>query len=689
MIAAVVMASAGFLVSCVELETEQPLADAVGYLVAPSLEVDVTVDDLQLTKTLDFTVEQPSESDIRFVVKDKDNNVRYEGNGLWNEPLVLPVGSYTIEATAGSNTYGAPYFTGTASGTVEALDREVPQLEMSLDNSLLRVTVSDEMKTHFTPDATVVLGSGAYSAPYGEWFYAPSGSGISLSLSGKSSTDGDVTFNYTLTSPSPKVAYDVVCDKAAITISEINQNDAWASRVYITSQPTFTGNISEANKQAVVYEAIPSSSSDWTTPETPDVEDGVLVFKDLEPGTEYKVRARVGNLESNIVLVTPSVDGLSASAVHTFTNNELDGTDVTPVFSKSDYIKNAITSWTVNVCTSDGTPLRTQKSVGASDGSAITATDRWPYLPTGAGQSYKLTASAVMDGQTYTYDLPLTVPSTPDFSLTLSAYTSYDKYAATNGISQDINGANNCDPTTLYNAGGAWGISTNIMKNTNYSKTLVIDIDGDAYSTCTDFDANSHTESILGLSWSAHTLKVSFTFDGKTQSKTQTHHITGLPYSKDFTTDSSIDGWSFIEKNYDKTYEREYKSEVGYIMYYAYTNDYGCNIFSPTFFIPQDSNVIVSSSSVYYAGTTLHNDKTYTVYVGLTTGTTVKQDKNTSITEKEYCSTSGFNKAQISSPFTMTNQMNRFSFSHDADLAKYQGSEHYLYFGSFTLLYSN
>lgn len=589
MIAAVVMTSAGFLVSCVELETEQPLADAVGYLVAPSLEVDVTVDDLQLTKTLDFTVEQPSESDIRFVVKDKDDKVKYEGNGLWNEPLVLPVGSYTIEATAGSNTYGAPYFTGTASGTVEALDREVPQLKISLANSLLRVTVSDELKTHFTPATTVVLGGGAYNATYGEWFYAPSGSDISLSLSGKSSTNGDVTFNYTLTSPSPKVAYNVVCDKSAtnwpaITMNAISPENAWASRVYVTAAPTFTGNISDANKAKVVYEA---SSDNWATIVTSVSENGVHVLKGLIPGTKYQVRAKVGALvSSNSVEVTPSVDGLSASAVHTLTNNELDGTDVTSAFSKSDYIKNAITSWTVNVCTSDGTPLRTQKSVGASDGSAITATDGWPYLPVGAGQSYKITASAVMDGQTYTYDLPLTVPSTPDFSLTLSAYTSYDKYAATNGIEKNVSEANSCNPTTLYNAGGAWGISTNIMKNTNYSKTLVIDIDGDALRTVTGFDANSHTESISGLSWSAHTLKVSFTFDGKTQSKTQTHHITGLPYSAAPPKNSGTNPW--IDSKGNNTWN----SDCVQLYYSAATYP---RIISPTFNIPQDINVDVST----------------------------------------------------------------------------------------------
>ena len=89
-IAAVALASASLLTSCVGLEEDGN--DVVGYLDVPALEVDLAVDDLLLTKALDFEVVEPSVSDVHFVVKDKNGTVRYDGNGLWEEPLVLPVG---------------------------------------------------------------------------------------------------------------------------------------------------------------------------------------------------------------------------------------------------------------------------------------------------------------------------------------------------------------------------------------------------------------------------------------------------------------------------------------------------------------------------------------------------------------------------------------------------------------------
>lgn len=143
----------------------------------------------------------------------------------------------------------------------------------------------------------------------------------------------------------------------------------------------------------------------------------------------------------------------------------------------------------------------------------------------------------------------------PDFTISVSAYTSYDKYAAKNGITKDISGANSCDPTTLYNAGAAWGISTAIMSNGNYAKTLVVKIDDDASRTFNvndEYTDNKYYENVANLSWSSHSLTVSFTFDGTTKSTTQTHHITGLPYRASppvSVSKSSVYGWTNGEGN--------------------------------------------------------------------------------------------------------------------------------------------
>jgi len=139
--------SLAVLFSCAEIE--DPQSEAVGYLAAPALEVDITVQDIAQTKTSAPIVDGPSESDIRFVVKDKDGNVKYDGVGLWTEAIVLPVGAYTVDASYGSNGFGAAYFTGTAAGTIEPLDNEIPALKVSLANSLICIELDSDFAQHF------------------------------------------------------------------------------------------------------------------------------------------------------------------------------------------------------------------------------------------------------------------------------------------------------------------------------------------------------------------------------------------------------------------------------------------------------------------------------------------------------------------------------------------------------------
>lgn len=525
----------------------------MGYLSAPMLDVDVTVDDLTPTKSLDIDIAEPAVTDITFVVKDKNGNEIYNRKGLWSEPLVLPVGNYTVEASAGTNTFGVPYFTGSASGSISPLDQEVPALTLALANALVKVNVEESFTTHFTPGETVSFNQGAYTAGYGEWVFVPSRADLTLLMSGKNSAGEKVELTHKLAAPSAKVAYNVTCgqtdnDWPSISLT-LKKEDAWASRIFVTTPASFSGKISEKNQEAVVYEAIPSASSDWTNAATAVTENNVLVFKGLSEGTEYQVRARVGALVSNLVKITPEVDGLSASASHTTTSGELDGTDVTSSFNKSAAVRNAIESWNINVCKADGTPLREGLSLGNSDGSSITDTKKgWPYLPVGNDEEYIVKASATIDGKTHTFeDIALDVPATPSFDLILSSYTSYDKYAGTNNITKDINGdagANNCAPETIYNAGGRWTLSQNIMANENYSKKLVIDYDGDKSRTYSvnSFAANEFYENITECSWESHQLSVSLTFDNKTVEKSQTHHITGLPY--DLVNSPHTDKWS-------------------------------------------------------------------------------------------------------------------------------------------------
>ena len=578
--AAAVMVSAGAFVACVQMEDQNV---AVGYLSAPSLEVDVVVDDLMQTKALDFDIEAPEISEIHYVVKDKDGNTKYDAVGLWAEPLVLPVGAYTIDAYHGENGFDAPYFKGSASGTISPLGIQTPTFSVSLENSLVNVTLDKEFEKHFIGEK-VTMASGTIEKEFGKWFYVPSNSELILTLSGKNSAGKDATFTYSLVDPATKkpypaakTAYSVVCkatstDWPTISLAE-NSQVAWASRIYITSPASFTGDISDANKAAVVYEAIPSSSSVWTDPATAVSENGVLVIKGLTPGTEYQVRARVGALVSPVVKVTPMIDGLSATANHTYTSGELDGTDVTSTFSKPDVVKNSIASWSINLCKADGTVLRRALPLGTSDGSEFTATNDWPYLPVG---SYKLVAQATMkDGEVVDIEKSFST-NHPSFTVVPTCKTTYDYAQA-----RDLNNANAVSGSSTANAsipsqslfeiGSSVSIAPNLMCNTNYSKTvyyaaykdseLVIATDGYvAYGTSqTHSLGDVHNEF---TDWRSYLLSTKVNFAGTEYEGTKTFHITGLPYSAAPPKNTGDHPWSGSAQSWGNDYVRLHEHTI-------------------------------------------------------------------------------------------------------------------------------
>lgn len=553
--ATAILVLSGF-VSCVEVEEQ---GSAVGYLVSPALDVDVTVDDPAQTKAIDFEIEAPAVSDVHFVVKDKDGNVKYSGEGLWSEPLVMPVGAYTVEASAGENGFGKPYFTGSASGSISPLDNEVPALSLALGNALVNVTVHSDFAQHFTGEK-VVVGAGALEANFGEWFYVPSGSALALTLSGKNSAGKDAAFTYSLGAPAAKTAYSVVCKATSNNWPSIEwrtdtplSDGAFEGGLYF--KPVVVSNMSDINAAAVAYQIKGGDYSDWTNVTVSDVA-GYKYISGLANSTEYKLRAYVGNIFSAEQTFAPVTYASCLRTEVTAAHNNADP-DKSSDMLESTAVKAAVsaylpaivaelaTSHTASVTFGNGRVKQSTLNVNAAK-QTLSNADGWPYLPQGP-YAYTATATlALPDARTLTAPLSgsVTVPA-PEFSLTLSAYTSYDKYAATNGITKDLNGttgANNCDPATLYNAGGQWGISTAIMANANYAKTLVINIDGNTDRTINVTD-NKYYYNISSLSWQAHTLAVSVTFDGKTVTKTQTHHITGLPY----VLTHPAQGWSIVE----------------------------------------------------------------------------------------------------------------------------------------------
>ena len=602
-IAAVALASASLLISCVGLEEDGN--DAVGYLDVPALEVDLAVDDLLLTKALDFEVVEPSVSDVHFVVKDKNGTVRYDGNGLWEEPLVLPVGTYSVEASYGSNGFGAPYFIGSAEGTIGHLGKVTPELTLTLSNSLVKVSVASSLEGHFTPGNEVSFNDRVHTAGYNAWTYVPAGQDISVTLAGTSSAGTPASFTHTLSNPSPKVAYDVVCGKSETNWPEIKWTSSLADGAFeegLYFKPAEVTKMSAANIAKLRYHIKGGDYADWEEVDVTKLPDvgGYKYLGGLSNGTEYHLRASVGNIVTEGTFTPVSFKScLEVSEVVAAHNNaedssvELSGTTMTVTGVN---VKLPAIIETMAEVTASGSFNSSQNNATGSFSNVelsenpksipFTNAEGWPYLPQGDSYSATVTAVCSLNGKDYTASAnsAVTVPE-PEFTVTLSAYTSYDKYAATNGISKSIDGANECDPSTLYNAGAKWGISSDLMKNSNYkNKSISIYIDDKADGRTAEadsYDYNYLYQNVGSLSWESHTHRVEVTFDSKTEtSVTATHHITGLPHFAAPPTTSK--GWSAVAGNISWEGDRVN-------MYYSAAKY--PQIKSPLFYLPSNINV--------------------------------------------------------------------------------------------------
>lgn len=545
--------SAAAFISCVEVE--DPQAGAVGYLSAPSLAVDVTIDDLLLTKALEFDVEAPSVDDIHFAVIDGTDNVRYECDGLWTDPIVLPVGEYTVEASAGENGFGEPYFTGSAPVSIQALGSSSPVIRLELANALVNVTVSDELKDHFIPGDKVILNPGAYEAPYGEWFYVPAGEDLTLSLAGCNSAGKEAVYEHELARTAAKTAYSVICMLSSTNWPSISwttspADGAFEGAVYF--KPVAVSGMSDENASELVYQIRGGDYADWTDAVVSDLDDTYKYISGLSDGTPYTLRACVGNIVSQEASFTPVrlEDCLKLSTVSASHNNaddpteELSGTTMTCCGLKAD-LPSVIEELT-KVTASGYFNSSDNKATGSfsaelsdqlQDMTFINA-DGWPYLPKG-DYSVTVSAACVLNGNTHTVSSTYSVPvHAPDFTVSVSAYTSYDKY-----LERDLDFANSvANKHTVFERKASVSISETLLTNGNYASLRSSSIRFNSNDIGV-FDASSkdfgNDDKCTG--WKNYPFYAVMTFDGVTKEASDDCHITGLPYSAAPPTDSD---WS-------------------------------------------------------------------------------------------------------------------------------------------------
>ncbi len=582
----ILLIAALLTVSCTQ---EEDANGTVGYLHFPSFEVDMTVEDLVETRSVTLPNVPDNAAQVTFVVKDKDGVEVYNKQGAWTAPLVLPVGTYTIDATYGSNTFNRPYFQGTASGTIVALSQEKPSLQMSLKNALVNVSVATALAEHFTPTTLTLTANGqSIVANCDTWYYIPAGYDVAVNMNGTNSVDAAASFLYTLNSPEAGKAYNVVCDKEGtnwptITLPE-QQEGAWNTRLYI-KPASVGGNISDENKSKLVYE-VSLSSTDWSNAVTAEQISGdYYVVKGLVNGTIYYVRARIGNVTSEVRSITmnENLPGTAVTAEHyPDGSHNLAGTNATLAFELTSTLKEWKDKGLLEVQEFEllrgSTLVRTATVAGLMD-----PVGAWPYLPK-QGSSYVLNVKhklTIVDETVLTSSSSCSVPS-PSFTLSLTSYSSYDKYKA-----GERDFANDMNAFDIEKPGATWTISADLIDNSNYTKSFSY-VFNNASSTPAISGEGYSIANKTGLALGSYPVSASLTFDGVTASATATHHITGIPYKQGPLVESA---WT-AETNRDSRITWS-SGGVNLRPNYAWSSAYAKITSNQTFRLPAQVNVNV------------------------------------------------------------------------------------------------
>ncbi|MGN1218961.1 MAG: DUF4493 domain-containing protein [Phocaeicola sp.] len=212
---------------------------------------------------------------------------------------------------------------------------------------------------------------------------------------------------------------------------------------------------------------------------------------------------------------------LTATPTHTYAEGILTGTDVVMNIDAKGAPLELVDRWDVRLLY-NGTAIRTCTS-RPENGTAMTVTDGWPYVPQGS------TLSASIHLQTgETFDLSSSVLEEiplPEFTATVSGNTSYSVYK---GFGAEA--ANAKDGSSIFDINATASIAPGILNSPNYSNILKVNYSTDSgqnsgdlsYGTIAQFDA---------LAWQKHMLTAKVSFDGVEKSSSPLNcHVTGLPY---------------------------------------------------------------------------------------------------------------------------------------------------------------
>ena len=407
----------------------------------------------------------------------RNGNANPVYDGKFVENMDLPVGSYSISAHYGEDVpigRDTPYYIGTAQTEIEQGKTSSVTIPCSVGNALVSVRFGrdDEEKARFDK----------YYTDYG----------VKVKLGAYSM---DIT-------PAQE-----------------------ASSIYFPAgsspQISFYGCLRNDNNRLVSFEL--SSESLPTTFERADHAIVTLYLPDPETSSVIDistVEVETVTMEETIPLSWLPIP--KVQPVHSYDKNGcLEGTNITFTNSYPGM------TWKAEVTDAENTLYRTIEGTGELISTFAANADGWAYLPTG---EYTATFYLNLNGKTSKTGSRTFTIGNPDIRVKTDCYTSYSLYR--NG---DVQGANACDPYTVYSPKVNVNIVSSLWQNPKYTASLATTLGGNVINaSSTEASAEGTTFSFANQentmpSLDGCNLSASVTFGKAEATGSNTVYITGLP----------------------------------------------------------------------------------------------------------------------------------------------------------------
>lgn len=257
----------------------------------------------------------PTISDFIMTITPDGNGTSYSGAAKSGQYILLE-DTYSLELSYGTDYMKegkspfstTPFYYGNTSLTITAGTITNVTLGAKFCGSIIKVIMPEDLITHYKTYQIKVTGGNGSSAfettitPGTQLFLRPN---IPVIITFEGTNQVDETKTVQLFS-SASLTNGVIGDNTEYTINANIGNlpiitlptqasyNSWATKHIITTATLSSGNISK-----LIYEAIPSSSNDWSNPIIANSSNPVFTILGAETAVTYKMRARYGIITSN------------------------------------------------------------------------------------------------------------------------------------------------------------------------------------------------------------------------------------------------------------------------------------------------------------------------------------------------------------------------------------------------------